>query len=520
MGIRKTLHVLGCCGLLGVTANFALGADGGSLPRHVRSDAAEGTACQSDAKACVAEALEAMGGREKLQAIKIFRFEAVQHTELVEQSYKQDPFITSYERIKGAVDLEGGRMREDVHTTWPESDPGTAESDATYVFGPEGGVTRTANGDAPCGLASLDESRQLLELGPMRLLLTAQQAPDLHLEAAETIRGTAHVVLAFRWHGTPVRILLSPFNHLPDAYETVQAFHDHWYQWGDVRQRVYLENWQTLHGVIFPTNQVEERNGVLWRSTQVLALELQASVSEADFKMEAAVARKSAQGRGWDWEFAAKNEVALAPGVTLYPGSWNSTVVEQEGGVMILEAPISGAYTNGVIEEAKRKHPGVAIQAVLSTSDSWPHVGGARQAVALDLPVYILDLNQPLLERMVAAPHRLHPDALQKMPHKPRWQIVSGKVSLGSGKNRMELYPLRGGSTERQYMVYFPEHHLLYASDTLALNDDGSLYDPELMREVIQAVKREGLEVTTVFAMHQGPVAWSSVVAQVQKAMS
>lgn len=39
----------------------------------------------------------------------------------------------------------------------------------------------------------------------------------------------------------------------------------------------------------------------------------------------------------------------------------------------------------------------------------------------------------------------------------------------------------------------------------LALNDDGSLYDPELMREVAAAVKRENLQVTTVFPMHQGP---------------
>ena len=81
----------------------------------------------------------------------------------------------------------------------------------------------------------------------------------------------------------------------------------------------------------------------------------------------------------------------------------------------------------------------------------------------------------------------------------------------------MELYPLRGASTERQYMVYFPEHHLLYASDTLALNDDGSLYDPELRREVVQAVNREHLEVTTVFAMHQGPVSWSSILAKIQR---
>jgi hypothetical protein len=53
-----------------------------------------------------------------------------------------------------------------------------------------------------------------------------------------------------------------------------------------------------------------------------------------------------------------------------------------------------------------------------------------------------------------------------------------------------------------------------------ASNDDGSLYGPELMREVIQAVQREHLEVTTVFAMHQGPVAWSSVVPLVQKVLS
>ena len=70
----------------------------------------------------------------------------------------------------------------------------------------------------------------------------------------------------------------------------------------------------------------------------------------------------------------------------------------------------------------------------------------------------------------------------------------------------MELYPIRGASTERQYMVYFPEHKILYASDTLVVNDDGSIYDPELMREVVAAVDREHLDVTTVFAMHQTPI--------------
>jgi hypothetical protein len=66
-------------------------------------------------------------------------------------------------------------------------------------------------------------------------------------------------------------------------------------------------------------------------------------------------------------------------------------------------------------------------------------------------------------------------------------------------------------------MVYFPAHKLLYASDTLVVNDDGTLYDPELMREVVAAVAREHLEVATVFAMHQTPVPWPQATALVAK---
>ena len=67
-------------------------------------------------------------------------------------------------------------------------------------------------------------------------------------------------------------------------------------------------------------------------------------------------------------------------------------------------------------------------------------------------------------------------------------------------------------------MVYFPARNILYASDTLVINADGSLYDPELTYEVFQAVKREKLDVTTVFAMHQPPVPWTQVVALLEKA--
>jgi hypothetical protein len=140
-----------------------------------------------------------------------------------------------------------------------------------------------------------------------------------------------------------------------------------------------------------------------------------------------------------------------------------------------------------------------------------------RFDVAQGLPVYILDLNQPLLDRMVKAPHTIDPDALETVRKTPQWRVIAAKTEIGTGVNRMVLYPLRGASNERQYMVYFPERRLLYASDTLVVNDDHTLYDPELGHEVQQAVEREHLVVDTVYAMHQAPVVWSEIVEMLRK---
>ena len=532
--MSKILRMLVCATALGVIFSLPAGtraqtssAQAGTAqtsPPPTATPQLETPGCAGQtAMQCVNLALDAMGGPGRLQQIKTMRMETIGHTLLTEQSYRQAPFITSYERGEITFDFAGQRVLANEKATWPEADPGQADSEAKLIVGPDGGVIHTKQGDYPAPLGSLTAARQMLTLGPMRVLLTAADARDLRFEAPATLRGTPHTVVAFTWQKIPVRVLLNSQNHLPDAVETTQEFHDFWYFWGDVQQRIYFDNFELYHGVVLPTNLVEERNGTVWSSTQALKVEFNVAVDDKDFAMDAKAASASAASPGWKRPFHPGKVVALAPGVDLYPGSWNSTIIKQQDGVVILEAPISGVYTSGVLDEAKKKYPGAPITAVLSTSDSWPHTGGVRAAVAQGLPVYILDLNQPLLDRMMAAPHSIDPDALQTASASTsaaaaNWKIVSGKIEIGSDANRVELYPLRGASTERQYMVYFPQHHLLYASDTLALNDDGTLYDPELMHEVAQAVARENLQVETVFAMHQGPIPWTQVTAALDKA--
>jgi len=450
--------------------------------------------------------------------LKSVRLQTIGHTLLMEQSYRQAPFITSYERGQVTLDLANQRLLSQEKVTWPESDADQSDSDVTLVAGMDGGVNRAQNADTPCSLSDLEAAREMLALGPARLLLTASNAQDLRYEAPETLRSTSHSVLSFAWRNIPVRVLLNPFNHLPDAVESTQQFQDFWYFWGDVKQRIYFDNFKLTQGISFPTNLVEERNGVVWHSMQALNVEFNVPIVEKTFAMDAKAAKQSAAPGGWKTGSSLGKSTALAPGVDVFLGAWNSTIVKQSDGIVILEAPISEAYTQAVLAEAKKHYPDAPVKAVLSTSDSWPHTGGVRFAVSQDLPVYLLDLNQPLLDRMLAAPHKLDPDSLEKSnaPH-PGWKIVARKETIGTGANRMELYPLRGASTERQYMVYFPELRLLYASDTLAMNDDGTLYDPELMHEVAQAVEHANLKVDKVFAMHQGPMPWDQVMGLLAK---
>jgi hypothetical protein len=97
-----------------------------------------------------------MGGRDRLQQVKSVRLHTIGHTLLAEQSYRQEPFITSYERGQITLDLANQRMLKETKLTWPEAGPSKSDIDSTLIVGPDGGVHRTKDGDSPCSLGELE----------------------------------------------------------------------------------------------------------------------------------------------------------------------------------------------------------------------------------------------------------------------------------------------------------------------------------------------------------------------------
>lgn len=73
------------------------------------------------------------------------------------------------------------------------------------------------------------------------------------------------------------------------------------------------------------------------------------------------------------------------------------TLVQQDDGIVIVEAPISSGYSAKVIAEVHRRFPGKAIKAVITTSDSWPRLAGIREYVAQRIPIHAL--SEPAYSR-------------------------------------------------------------------------------------------------------------------------
>ena len=320
----------------------------------------------------------------------------------------------------------------------------------------------------------------------------------------------------------PIRLLLNAHTGYVTAVETVRAYPDdlYWQVWGDITTRVAFSSWSLERGgVRVPRQWDVERNGLPESVLTMQSFELNPVPSPDAFSIPAEVRAAYAASATQSLDrpaFGSKSRPAkeLAPGVVEIPSSWDVTLVRQDDGIVVVEAPISAAYSALVIEEAGKRFPGIPVKAVISTSDSWPHFGGVREYVARGIPVYILDLNRPVLSRAVTAPHTIHPDALASKPRRADFRVVSSRIVVGSGANRLELFPVRGETGERMMAVYFPEHKILYGSDLIQWGRGGP---PEYLSELVDLAARERLAVESAFAMHADPSPWTRVLDAVRK---
>jgi hypothetical protein len=471
------------------------------------------------------QALEAQGGEAKLRALKNVAWEAHGYRHLVEQSERPEgPYVDEFLHETEVHDLHDGRFRSSVEGAIYPAD----QESSTLVVSGDAAVQSSSGHDYPGTSQLVQIVHERLALSPERLLLTALNAPDAHLEPQVELHAISQKVVTFTLDGAPVRIYLNPFTLMPTAvdYSGPAAHAGFWSYLGDVTQRTYYSYWWLAKGGIhLPMQWNIETNGLPDRMLVIGKLELDAPLRDADLAISPEMRSKfqvNAQAKTGPAALSLQRSLShateLAPGIVLLPGSWNVALVQQSDGIVILESPISSAYSAEVIAEARRRYPGQPIKGVITTSDSWPHIAGIRQYAAEGIPIYALDLNHSILQHFLDAPYTSKPDLLARAPRTARFHLVGDKTEVGTGTNRIEIYPLRGETSERQMMVYLPGLHLLYGSDPFQQMPDGSYHVPQTVTELMDAVNRNHLSVSRFWMMHVGLTPWMDLTKAIATA--
>jgi hypothetical protein len=479
-----------------------------------------------NAKELVHAALDAQGGEQNLRALISVQWEASGYRNELEQSERPEgPYIVQMNEISEIHDVKAHRYRyQQTSSLYPVARFTTAVVVADHIAMRAVSSLSTAGppkqAAQPGTLQQVEAAEERMALSPERLLLTALESPDLHSLPNIILQDVPQNVLSFTLDGAPVSLYLNAYTHLPTAvdYSGPLAHGNFWNYLGDVTMRTYFSFWWLAkNGIHMPLQWNVEENGLQDNMFVIRKLQIDAPLKEADLTIPGDIRTKyQPDPASTDLEKRAlgipgQPAQELEPGIVFIPGVWNATFIKQEDGIVILEAPISSGYSEKVIMEAKKRFPGLPIKGVITTSDAWPHLAGIREYVAQGIPIYALDLNRSILERVIASKRTTKPDGLERKPRKAIFHIVSEKTVLGSGKNRMELYPLRGETSERQMMVYLPEYRLLYGSDPFQQSSDGMYFYPQTVSEVVDAVTREHLNVDKFFMMHIGLTPWADL---------
>jgi hypothetical protein len=476
------------------------------------SISASAQAADAAARALVRQAIAAQGGEAALRSAGTVDWDFEGYRDAVEQSERPEgPYIPEFRSVREIDDFAGGRFARTIdQRVFPEfafsSGLVADRSAAIEIFGKNRAAARP---DA------VTAAQDLLAISPERLLLTASNAADLRTAPSVVLQSVPQDVLSFSVNGSPATLFLNHYTHLPTAldYAGPAARQDYWHFLGDVTMRIFYSYWWLGDsGVRLPMQWDIYRNGLhdmsLMTTKIAWAAKPDESVLQIAPELRQAFERQAAAISAPPKLNAA---VEIAPGIAFIPGAWNISFVRQPDGIVILEAPISSAYSEQVIEQARKLYPGLPIKAVVTTSDSWPHIAGIRTYAARSIPIYCLDLNRPILTRLVHAHFSHPPDELELHPRQARFIPVSRKTVVGSGPTAIELYPLRGETGERQMIAYFPAQRLLYGSDPFQGGADGHYRTTQSVSELLEAARREGLRPQRFYLMHVTPTEWSKL---------
>jgi glyoxylase-like metal-dependent hydrolase (beta-lactamase superfamily II) len=452
----------------------------------------------------VADAARALGGRDKILAIKTITIEgegtnANLGQDMTMEASGQQFAVSGYRRVIDVVNLrsrtEQTRTPNFAYFQGPQPQKqvfGVAD-DVAYNIATNGTVTRASNAVAKDRTADIYHH-------PLKIVRAAFD-PDVKLTNAHAA-GSERVVDLETKTGQKFTLAIDAQSNLPTRVVSMTDNPN----LGDVAIETSFADYQQVSGLQAPTRFSTKTDKY---TTAMLRVTRQA-IDEPPPDLSAPSAAASAPPViGAPPASVAVTEVAK--GVWSLAGqSHHSVVVEFSDHLMLIEAPQNDTRTLAVIARARELRPNKPLTQVVNTHHHFDHSGGIRAAISEGLTVITHQANVAYLQEAATRQHTIAQDALAKNPKPATVLGVDGEMEIKDGTMTVQLFHIAGNPHgDAMLMAYLPRERILIEVDAFS---PGSAVQP-YAANLVENITRRKLKVDKILPLHGTAATYADLVS-------
>jgi glyoxylase-like metal-dependent hydrolase (beta-lactamase superfamily II) len=436
-----------------------------------------------DARQVVTRAAEALGGVERIQALRTIRLRGYGHDAYQDggslittepTAPEKMNVITAYERV---IDLANNRTRV------------RARQSRAFVFAAEAMMTgrpidQRLDGDIAFDVAPNGNARRLSSEVAMRRRMELLANPIVAVRAAldpasrvtnRRRENGATLVDVTTASGERFTLAVTDATQLPRFVRWVGP-HDNL---GDLTYRAEFSGYEPVNGIWLPMSYHVVSD---FKNNVQLRLHVDRYVLDGDVGDLAAPAGvRSAPEPVPQYTVDA---TAVVPGIWLLTGNGgaNSVLLEFEDHLTLFEVPTSRAWTAALIEKARATVPGKPLTEAIISHHHFDHTGGLRTAIAEGLTIIAQAGNIAWFEDLARRRVEAFPDALSQSRKTIKTRAVDDHLRLSDSKLTVDVYRVvSNGHMAHALFAYVPEYKLLIQGDLFDMNWEvyfwGNTYD-------------------------------------------
>lgn len=441
----------------------------------------------------VADAAAALGGRERIEAVKtlVVEGEGINGNlgqDMTPDATSQTFTLTAYKR---AVDVAAGRARVE-QTRVPNFTYFQGPAPQKQVLGIDGevGYNVAANGSVTRVSNAVAKDRRVEIYHHPVTIVRAALDPAAKLANPRTLDKET-VLDVTTANGFSLTLAIDNTTKLPTR---VVSMTDN-ASLGDVAIETAFGDYQDVNGVKLPARLTTTTDKYRTAEIRVTKQSVDGDIGDLAAPASAASAPPITAPPP-----ATVTAEEVAKGVWLLAGqSHHSVLVEFGDHLTLIEAPQNDTRSLAVIAKARELRPGKPLTRVVNTHHHFDHSGGIRAAVSEDLTIVTQKANAAFYQDAVGRSHTIVPDALAKNPKPLKIETVDEEMVLKDDTMTVNLYRIAGSPhADTLLMAHFPRERLLVEADVYS---PGAAVDPYAANLVENITKRK-LSVDRVVPIH------------------